>query len=57
MKASFVVETMTPPALSAYAQVCGWTLARTHARSGDPIAIGAVSRDEGSFRSVDHRVL
>ncbi len=41
MKASFVVETMTPPALSAYAQVCGWTLARTHARSGDPIAIAS----------------
>jgi uncharacterized protein (DUF2252 family) len=41
MKASFVVETMTPPALSAYARVCGWTLARTHARSGDPIAIAS----------------
>jgi hypothetical protein len=22
-----------------YAQICGWTLARAHARSGDPIAI------------------
>ena len=24
-----------------YARLCGWTLARAHARSGDPIAIGA----------------
>ena len=24
-----------------YADVCGWTLARAHARSGDPIAIAA----------------
>jgi hypothetical protein len=22
-----------------YAQLCGWTLAKAHARSGDPIAI------------------
>ena len=24
-----------------YAELCGWTLARAHARSGDPIAIAA----------------
>ena len=24
-----------------YARICGWTLARAHARSGDPIAIAA----------------
>jgi hypothetical protein len=24
-----------------YAQPCGWTLARAHARSGDPVAIAA----------------
>jgi len=41
MKASVVVETMGPPQLTFYARVCGWTLARAHARSGDPVAISA----------------
>ena len=41
MKGSAVVETMTPTALTFYANVCGWTLARAHARSGDPVAIAA----------------
>ncbi len=41
MKGSAVVETMTPPALTFYANACGWTLARAHARSGDPVAIAA----------------
>jgi Uncharacterized protein conserved in bacteria (DUF2252) len=39
MKASAVVETMIPAALELYAKLCGWTLARAHARSGDAIAI------------------
>jgi uncharacterized protein (DUF2252 family) len=39
MKGSAVVEGMTPVAMTFYAQICGWTLARAHARSGDPIAI------------------
>jgi predicted alpha/beta hydrolase len=30
---------MQPLALSFYARLCGWTLARAHARSGDPVAI------------------
>jgi uncharacterized protein (DUF2252 family) len=41
MKGSAVVEAMVPVALRFYAGVCGWTLARAHARSGDPIAIAA----------------
>jgi uncharacterized protein (DUF2252 family) len=41
MKGSVVVETMGPPQLSFYAGVCGHTLARAHARSGDAIAIAA----------------
>ena len=41
MKGSAVVETMTPAALTFYANACGWTLARAHARSGDPVAIAA----------------
>src|SRR5262249_42719325 len=30
-----VVEIMEPPDLVGYAEVCGWALARAHARSGD----------------------
>jgi uncharacterized protein (DUF2252 family) len=40
-KVSAPVETMTPESLRIYSQVCGWTLARAHARSGDATAIGA----------------
>jgi hypothetical protein len=32
---------MTPLGLTFYARICGWTLARAHARSGDPVAIAA----------------
>ena len=39
MKGSALVEAMAPTALTFYAGICGWTLARAHARSGDPIAI------------------
>jgi uncharacterized protein (DUF2252 family) len=41
MKGSAEVETMVPGNLSFYAGICGWTLARAHARSGDPVAIAA----------------
>jgi uncharacterized protein (DUF2252 family) len=40
-KASAAVERMVPTGMIAYALLCGWTLARAHARSGDRIAIGA----------------
>jgi uncharacterized protein (DUF2252 family) len=40
-KGSAVVEQMTPDAMGDYAKICGWTLARAHARSGDRIAIAA----------------
>jgi uncharacterized protein (DUF2252 family) len=39
MKGSALVDTMMPVALAFYGRVCGWTLARAHARSGDPVAI------------------
>jgi hypothetical protein len=39
-KGSALVEEMEPSGLEAYAEICGWTLARAHARSGDAIAIG-----------------
>jgi uncharacterized protein (DUF2252 family) len=40
-KASANLETMTPEALGFYAQICGYTLARAHARTGDPVALTA----------------
>jgi uncharacterized protein (DUF2252 family) len=40
-KGSLDVERMVPRGMEIYARMCGWTLARAHARSGDAIAIGA----------------
>src|SRR5262249_18278467 len=40
-KGSVSIETMKPDDLEGYAQACGWTLAKAHARSGDAIAIGS----------------
>ncbi len=40
-KRSIEVETITPSMLSMYGELCGWTLARAHARSGDRIAIAS----------------
>lgn len=40
-KGSAIVEAMNPTAMTGYARMCGWTLARAHARSGDPVAIAS----------------
>ncbi|HEY7179618.1 MAG TPA: DUF2252 domain-containing protein [Gaiella sp.] len=40
-KGSAAVELMEPNAMEVYARLCGWTLARAHARSGDALAIGS----------------
>jgi uncharacterized protein (DUF2252 family) len=40
-KFSIPIETMVPRGLRVYGELCGWTLARAHARSGDRIAIAA----------------
>jgi uncharacterized protein (DUF2252 family) len=40
-KGSAEIELMVPQGMQLYARMCGWTLARAHARSGDRIAIGA----------------
>ena len=40
-KASADITNMDPSTLNIYGQTCGWVLARSHARSGDPIAIGS----------------
>jgi uncharacterized protein (DUF2252 family) len=41
MKGSVDIEAMQPIGFTPYARICGWTLARAHARSGDPIAIAS----------------
>jgi len=40
-KSSADLETMEPNGMAVYARLCGWTLARAHARSGDAIAIAS----------------
>jgi uncharacterized protein (DUF2252 family) len=40
-KFSAPIEQMLPPGMTFYARLCGWTLARAHARSGDRIALAA----------------
>jgi len=40
-KGSADVAGMTPPGMQLWGQMCGWTLARAHARTGDRIAIAA----------------
>jgi len=53
MKGSALVELMAPVTLTYYAQICGWTLARAHARSGDPVAMASyLGRDDVFDRSI-----
>ena len=40
-KGSVEVERMIPKGMTVYGRLCGWTLARAHARSGDRIAIAS----------------
>jgi len=40
-KGSAEIEAMVPKGMEIYARMCGWTLARAHARSGDAVAISA----------------
>jgi hypothetical protein len=53
-KGSAEIEQMNPSGMAAYGRLCGWTLARAHARTGDPIAIGAYL---GGGRSFDHAIV
>jgi hypothetical protein len=39
MKMKPLVELFNPATMFDYATLCGWTLARAHARSGDPAMI------------------
>jgi uncharacterized protein (DUF2252 family) len=40
-KFSLDIEVMIPAGMHLYGELCGWTLARAHARSGDRIAIAS----------------
>jgi hypothetical protein len=40
-KGSANVDAMAPTTMTLYARICGWTLARAHARSGDAVAIAS----------------
>jgi hypothetical protein len=40
-KGSAEIEQMVPKGMASYGKLCGWTLARAHARSGDRIAIAS----------------
>ncbi|HEX5699320.1 MAG TPA: DUF2252 domain-containing protein [Rubrobacter sp.] len=53
MKGSANVEGMSPDELVLYAGLCGWTLARAHARSGDRVQIaGYLGKSERFDRAV-----
>ncbi|MDH3957930.1 MAG: DUF2252 domain-containing protein [Actinomycetota bacterium] len=49
MKGSADVAAMTPDQLTGYANLCGGTLAHSHARAGDSIAIAAYLGDSDTF--------
>ena len=48
-KGSVVVEELDPAGMSFYGKLCGRTLARAHARSGDRVAISAYLGGSGAF--------
>jgi uncharacterized protein (DUF2252 family) len=48
-KYSVDIEAMNAAAVTAYGRLCGWTLARAHARSGDRTAIAAYLGGSGKF--------
>jgi uncharacterized protein (DUF2252 family) len=48
-KGSAVIETMSPSVLTWYAQVCGSTLAKAHARAGDAVAIATYLGGSATF--------
>jgi uncharacterized protein (DUF2252 family) len=48
-KFSAPIEAMIPTGMEIYARLCGWTLARAHARSGDRIALAAYLGGSAKF--------
>jgi uncharacterized protein (DUF2252 family) len=52
-KWSAPIELMVPAGMAVYAGLCGWTLARAHARSGDRVALAAYLGGSDRF---DHAI-
>jgi len=53
MKFSVDISIMNPQRLFGYAEICGWTLARAHARSGDaPMIYGYVGKSDVFDRAI-----
>jgi uncharacterized protein (DUF2252 family) len=52
-KLSAPIEQMIPSGMTVYAGMCGWTLARAHARSGDRVALAAYLGGSAKF---DHAI-
>ena len=50
-KFSIDIDSMVPRGMRMYGELCGWTLARAHARSGDRIAISAYLGGSDAFDS------
>jgi uncharacterized protein (DUF2252 family) len=48
-KGAVIVEGLDPHAMAVYGAICGWTLARAHARTGDRIAVAAYLGDGPEF--------
>jgi uncharacterized protein (DUF2252 family) len=48
-KGSWAPEAMIPEVMGVYGEMCGWTLARAHARSGDRIAISSYLGSSDAF--------
>jgi Uncharacterized protein conserved in bacteria (DUF2252) len=53
-KGSAEIDQMIPQAMAVYGKLCGWTLARAHARTGDRVAIAAYL---GSGAGFDRAIL
>ncbi len=49
MKVGPLVELFTPGVMTQYAEICGWTLARAHARSGAPAQISGYLGKSDAF--------
>ena len=49
MKGSAMVEAMSPGRLALYSELCGATLARAHARTGDAARITGYVGDDDTF--------
>jgi uncharacterized protein (DUF2252 family) len=48
-KGSVDIDNLNATDLNSYARLCGWTLARAHARSGDPVAIAGYLGSSDTF--------